>query len=107
MAPRSRIRTFRDDDILGGCRVYDEAKAMMTFKTRDEICCWLTEQAKERVVHDAMELVRRDGLTKDCIKAMLPAMMAEAMAWRDEMLANVDSMVMDVNANTPEHTTVN
>lgn len=79
----------------------------MKFNSREEVVDWLTEQAKERVVDDALELMRRDGLTKEHLKQLLPTMLAEAFAWRDDILSNLDSLAMDLNGNVPEHPTVN
>ena len=53
-----------------------------------------------------MELAKR-GMCKHRLEEVLPAMVQEAMAWRDAMMAKLDDAVMEVNANVPEHPTIN
>jgi hypothetical protein len=79
----------------------------MKFNSRDEFIDWLTEKAKQKLFADVMQLLNQ-GMDRDHVmNELAPAMVAHAMAERDEFVSTVDALVMDFNANTPEHTTVN
>ena len=79
---------------------------MPKFRSRQELVDWLTEQAKEKLHEDAMELVKK-GICKRHLQEVLPAMVQEAMARRDALMVQIDSAVMEFNANVPEHPTIN
>jgi hypothetical protein len=79
----------------------------MRFNSRAELVDWLTEVAKEKLEHDVLTMLEH-GMDYNLVMTKLaPVMAASAMAERDQIIANVDSLVMDMNANAPEHSTIN
>lgn len=79
----------------------------MKFRSRQELSNWLTDQAKEKLERDVVQLLEQ-GMDRDHVMHELaPAMARAAVRDRDEILANFDACMMDFNATAEHNTTIN
>jgi hypothetical protein len=83
--------------------------AMVRFSgNRDELIEFLTETAKQAIFDDVVQMLKQGADRNHVLNELMPAMVKTAMAERNEILANVDSLAVDMDANVAtERSTIN
>jgi hypothetical protein len=99
------VRAFVDLDCNSRFRG-DEV--MMQFSgNRTELIDFLNEVAKEKIFDDVVQMLKQGMDRNHVLNELMPRMVVQAMRERDDIISNVDSLAMDMDANVSEHTTIN
>ena len=81
---------------------------MMQFSgNRTELIDFLNEVAKEKIFDDVVQMLKQGMDRNHVLNELMPRMVVQAMRERDDIISNVDSLAMDMDANVSEHTTIN
>ena len=74
---------------------------------RTELIDFLNEVAKEKIFDDVVQMLKQGMDRNHVLNELMPRMVVQAMRERDDIISNVDSLAMDMDANVSEHTTIN